>query len=194
MLVPIKAFADAKVRLAPALPPEERSALARTMAEQVLRAAQPLPVAVVCDDAEVAAWASGRGATVIAAPGRGLNGAVEAGVAHLGRDGFEKVTVAHADLPMADDLTWPGAFAGVTLVPDRRHDGTNVICVPANGEFRFSYGPGSLRRHFCEAVRLGLAVQVVEEARLAWDVDTPADLALPAESSLGRILSPLLPD
>lgn len=193
VLVPIKAFTDAKVRLAPALPPVERAGLARAMAEQVLRAAAPLPVAVVCDDAEVAAWASEMGARVVAAAGRGLNGAVEAGVDRLAAEGFERVTVAHADLPLADDLTWPGGFDGVTLVPDRRHDGTNVISVPTASGFRFSYGPASLLRHFGEALRLGLAVQVVEEAKLAWDIDTPDDLALPTALAVGSGVSAFLP-
>ncbi|MBO0893955.1 MAG: hypothetical protein J2O39_06235, partial [Acidimicrobiales bacterium] len=49
VLVPVKAFAHAKLRLAPALPPPEREALARRMGERVLAAAAPLPTAVVCD-------------------------------------------------------------------------------------------------------------------------------------------------
>src|SRR5205809_558113 len=68
VLVPIKAFAAAKVRLAPALAADQRAELARTMAAQVLAAAHPLPVAVVCDDAEVAAWAAERHALVIREP------------------------------------------------------------------------------------------------------------------------------
>src|SRR3954453_15972599 len=83
VLVPVKSFSVAKRRLAPALDAAEREALARSMAEQVLRAAEPMPVAVVCDDGEVAGWATERGALVILAPGRGLNGAVADGVAHL---------------------------------------------------------------------------------------------------------------
>ncbi|MFP5327978.1 MAG: 2-phospho-L-lactate guanylyltransferase, partial [Acidimicrobiia bacterium] len=49
VLVPVKGFRDAKVRLAPALPADRRAALARQMGEQVIAAAQGLPVAVVCD-------------------------------------------------------------------------------------------------------------------------------------------------
>lgn len=177
VLVPVKAFADAKLRLAPALPPERRAALAQAMAERVLSAAGRLPVAVVCDDAEVAVWAASRGAIVLAEPGRGLNGAVSAGVDQLAAAGARQVIVAHADLPLATDLSWVAHFsAGVTLVPDRRRDGTNVICVPAGCGFRFAYGPGSFMAHFAEARRLGLPVRVVTEPLLAWDVDVPADL------------------
>jgi 2-phospho-L-lactate guanylyltransferase len=57
VLVPVKAFAEAKLRLAPALPPLARAELAKAMATAVLDAARPLPTAVVCDDLDVAAWA-----------------------------------------------------------------------------------------------------------------------------------------
>ena len=176
VLVPVKAFADAKLRLAPALPPGRRAALAQAMAERVLAAAGRLPVAVVCDDAEVAVWAAAHGAIVLAEPGRGLNGAVEAGVEQLAAAGARQVIVAHADLPLATDLEWLAYFSGVTLVPDRRRDGTNVACVPARAGFAFSYGPGSFERHAAEARRLGLGLRVVAEPLLAWDVDVPADL------------------
>ena len=73
------------------------------MAEQVLRAAAPLPVAVVCDDNEVAGWARRQRCLVIWEPGRGLNGAVEAGVARLADIGVDEVTVAHGDLPWPTD-------------------------------------------------------------------------------------------
>ncbi|MGI0130510.1 MAG: hypothetical protein ACREEC_10235, partial [Thermoplasmata archaeon] len=141
VLVPVKAFREAKVRLAPALPPAERAELARSMAGSVVAAARHLPVAVVCDDDEVATWAERLGALVVSEPGRGLNGAVTAGVERLRTNGVARVTVAHADLPLASDLTWPGQFDGITLVPDRRRDGTNVVSIPSGAGFRFSYGP-----------------------------------------------------
>lgn len=179
VLVPIKAFSEAKVRLAEVLEPAERADLAKRMAATVLAAAGDLPVAVVCDDEEVRAWAADHGAEPIWTPELGLNGAVEAGVTHLARAGVTRVVVAHADLPLATDLTWVAGFRGVTLVPDRHGDGTNVACVPATGRFRFAYGRGSFRSHREEAARLGLTLRIVPDAALGWDVDVPADLDLP---------------
>ena|SRR5579871_4393931 len=176
VLVPVKRFAEAKVRLAPALGPAERAALARDMATAVLRAAAPLPVAVVCDDTEVAEWARTRGALVVWEPGRGLNGAVEAGVAQLSGAGVSRVVVAHGDLPRATGLAMIVEGDGVLLVPDRRRDGTNVVVVPSGAGFRFSYGPGSFERHVEEARRLGLPLSVLDDPSLAFDVDWPADL------------------
>lgn len=174
--MPVKAFRVAKLRLAAALPPGQRRALARSMAGAVLRAAAPLPVAVVCDDDEVARWAAAHGAEVVWAPGRGLDGAVSDGVQALAAAGAARVIVAHADLPLATDLSWVARFPGVTLVPDHRDDGTNVACVPAVAGFPFAYGPGSFARHAAAALRLDLPLRVVREPRLGLDVDVPADL------------------
>lgn len=182
VLLPVKSFADAKLRLAPALDPAARRELARAMATHVVACAGKLPVAVVCDDTEVATWARDSGALVVWEPERGLNRAVEAGVARLASEGTRRVIVAHADLAFARELAWVGAFAGVTLVPDHRDDGTNVICVPATSGFTFSYGPGSFARHGAETRRLGLPLRVVREPLLGHDVDLPSDLALAAAS------------
>ena len=154
----------------------ERADLARAMADRVMGAAHPLPVAVVCDDIEVARWARAGGALVVWEPGRGLNGAVEAGVDHLRAGGVTQVTVAHADLPRATDLAQVGDAPGITLVPDRYGNGTNVIALPAGTGFRFSYGPGSFARHRAEAERLGLPVHVLDRPDLAYDVDEPGDV------------------
>ncbi len=176
VLVPVKAFHDAKRRLDEALGPDERSALARAMADRVVDAAAPLPVAVVCDDGAVAAWARQRGALVVWEPGRGLNGAVEAGVAHLRHAGVDRVVVSHADLPRAADLASVDRGAGVTLVPDRWGNGTNVMALPTGAGFRFSYGPGSFARHQAEAERLGFVPEILDRPDLAWDVDLPEDV------------------
>lgn len=177
VLVPVKPFAEAKLRLAPALAPSERGRLARAMATHLLAAAAPLPVAVVCDDVGVADWAREQGALVVWEPERGLNQAVQSGVARLAAGGARRVVVAHADLPFAHGLAWVGSFAGVTLVPDRHDDGTNVVCVPTDARFSFSYGPGSFHRHGAEARRLGLPLRVVREPGLGHDIDLPLDLA-----------------
>jgi 2-phospho-L-lactate guanylyltransferase len=68
-------------------------------------------------------------------------------------------------------------FDGITLVPDRHDDGTNVLRLPVGCDFGFAYGPGSFRRHRAEASRLGLPIRVLRIPALAYDVDWPADVA-----------------
>ena len=187
VLVPVKAFGEAKRRLSPALGAPDRARLSRRLAAGVIAAAEPLPAAVVCDDREVAGWARSLGALVIWEPGRGLNGAVAAGVAHLGQIGVATVVVAHGDLARPAGLAdlWPDhPRNGITFVPDARDDGTNVVVVPTTTGFRFSYGPGSFRRHLEEAAELGLPLRVVRGGDLSLDVDLPSDLSL-ADARLG---------
>jgi 2-phospho-L-lactate/phosphoenolpyruvate guanylyltransferase len=180
VVLPVKAFRDAKVRLAPALAPAERAELARTMAAGVIAAARELPVWVVCDDAEVAEWARHLGTEVLWMPERGLNRAVTEGVATLAAAGVRRAVVCHADLPHAHRLDHllvdHGDDASVVLVPDRHLDGTNVLVVPTMAGYVFAYGPGSFVRHVAEAERLGLGVHVVDDPSLSWDVDQPDDL------------------
>lgn len=180
--MPVKAFRQAKFRLAEVLNESERVALARDLATRVVAAARPAPTFVVCDDGEVADWASEAGAFVLYAPGVGLSPAVEAGVAYLAEHGFSLAVVAHSDLPFASDLASFGRDGEVTLAPDRRLDGTNVVAVPTNAGFRFSYGPRSFDRHRAEAERLGLVYRVVRDTRLSSDIDVPSDLAALVET------------
>jgi 2-phospho-L-lactate guanylyltransferase len=191
VLVPVKAFGRAKVRLAEVLDAPERAALAREMAERVLRATGELPVAVVCDDDEVAAWAEAHGARVLWRPGLGLNGAVNDAVATVTAEGVPRVLVTHADLPLATGyhelVDAPGD--GVVLVPDRHDDGTNVASVPTGAGFEFAYGAASFARHCAEAERCGLPLTVVRPPRLTWDVDVPADLDLPADVPTAPLLA-----
>ena len=58
------------------------------------------------------------------------------------RPGFDHVVVAHADLPLATGSPTLARPGRVTLVPDRRDDGTNVLCA-ARRLARFAF---ALRR------------------------------------------------
>lgn len=185
VVIPVKAFSRAKLRLAPVLDAAARAHLARELAGVVVAAAGTLTVLVVCEDDEVATWATASGARVVWAPGRGLDGAVGDGVAEARSGGAERAIVAHADLPLAAELApLAGVGTGVVLVPDRRRDGTNVAVVPTGVGFAFAYGPGSFARHVAEADRLDLSVTVVDDRALAWDVDVPVDLDHPAVAAL----------
>jgi 2-phospho-L-lactate/phosphoenolpyruvate guanylyltransferase len=176
LLVPVKAFRTAKLRLSPVLSAPQRAELARLLAAGVLASAGGLERNVVCDDEEVAEWAVTQGARVIWTPGLGLSGAVEAGIAVLATEGVALAVVAHSDLPNAGQLDRIGEPDRVTLIPDLREDGTNVAVVPSAAGFRFSYGPGSFGRHMAEASRIGLPCDVVRDSPFSADVDIPADL------------------
>jgi 2-phospho-L-lactate/phosphoenolpyruvate guanylyltransferase len=178
-LVPVKALADAKGRLAPFLSAIERRLLALAMFEDVVATLQAVPglerPAVVSPDREV--WRRAEAIGCRAVPetgGGGLNAALLAAAEGLrGRDG---VLVVAADLPLAS----PGALARVlaaagpapvVVVPSRDGAGTNVLAWRDAASFRPAFGPGSAARHLAApgAVRL-------DEPGLALDVDTAEDL------------------
>jgi len=177
VVIPVKAFGRAKMRLSPVLGPGERAALAKRMAEHVIAAAGAIPVVVVCDDDEVADWAKNLGARALLEPGLGLNGAVSTAYGQLGAEGWDRLVVAHGDLPLATNLGWLADIDDIVLIPDRREEGTNVISLPTGCGFRFAYGAGSFARHCAEAHSTGLPWRVVHDADLGWDVDFPADMA-----------------
>ena len=181
LLVPVKSFRDAKHRLASALGDAARAELARRLATHLLEANDDGDTFVACDDGEVADWAVSLNARVLWTPGLGLSGAVERGVEWLGTEGYELAVVSHADLPHVGSLGEFGTPGAITLAPDRRLDGTNVAAVPTRAGFRFAYGARSFARHCEEARRIGAALHVVYDSRLAADVDLPSDLALAAD-------------
>ncbi len=180
VVVPLRAFGAGKARLAGRLDGDARARLGRCMAERVIAAAGGLDIAVVSDAPEVCDWAAGLGHTVLADPGS-LDGAATVGARWAAGAGFRRLVVVHADLPRARSvapLLHDGGLPIVTLVPCHRDDGTPALSVPVPLPvgFRFAYGPGSFRRHAAVARAAGLAVRVVRDPDLGFDVDVPDDL------------------
>ncbi len=189
VLVPVRSFDKGKARLASVVPADQRRRMLEQMATVVLDAAAPLATAVVTGDAGVARWAGQAGALVLDERGHDLNSVVTAAVAELAAAGFARVIVAHADLPLADDLTWlaDASLPDVVIVADRRDDGTNVLALPSRAGFRVAYGQASSVHHHAESRRLGLEVAMVRDPLLGWDVDVVDDLALPGSDELAGL-------
>ncbi len=180
VLIPVKRFEEAKGRLADVLDDDERVRFAAWMAERVLDAVAELPVFVACDDPGVRAWAERRGAAVVWAPGRGLNGAVDDGVGQIVEGGFDHVVIAHADLARPAPLAAIATTGRIVLVPDRRGDGTNVMSFPVATPIRADYGAGSFSRHLAQAIaHRTVPVEHRVDRDLSLDVDTPRDLRHP---------------
>jgi len=176
VLIPLRSLHEGKMRLSSHYDADVRAKLIETMAHTVVLAARDLDVLVVHDSPEVEPWAKERGALTLRPDEPGLNRAISAGRDHLKALGYARLVIAHADLPHAVDLRIADANVGITIVPDRHRDGTNVMSLPTTIDFTFAYGPGSFRSHVDIARRLGIEPSVVDDPRLAWDVDHPDDL------------------
>jgi 2-phospho-L-lactate guanylyltransferase len=181
-LVPVKALAEAKGRLAPTVGPLQRRLLAIAMFEDVIAALQAVPglaaPVVVSPDREVWRRADAMGCRVVEEPpgagdlNRSLASAAAAG------NGSALLVVA-ADLPLASaaglERVLAAAEAPVAVVPSHDGGGTNVLAWRDPGSFAPSFGPDSAARHLA----LPGAVRV-DEPGLSLDVDTAADLELVA--------------
>lgn len=177
-MIPLRSFTLGKARLASVLSEPEREALARSMAECVVNAAGSRAIAVVTSAPEVVAWARDRDLDIVDDPGS-LDGAATAGRAWAAALGLVRYAVVHADLPLAESLdavVADGDAAVAVIVPDHRDDGTPVLSLPTATPFTFAYGPDSAARHADEARRRMLAVRIVHDAALGFDVDLAADL------------------
>jgi 2-phospho-L-lactate guanylyltransferase len=179
IVVPLRSFTMAKARLAGVLSEAEREALARSMAERVVRAAASRPVAVVTSAPEVVAFANEHRCDVLADPGS-LDAAAAAGREWAAGHELTRYAIVHGDLPFARSfdaiLTGAGPRDAV-IVPDQRDDGTPVLSLPTDVPFGFAYGPGSAARHATEARRAGLTVRMLHDDELGFDVDVADDLA-----------------
>jgi 2-phospho-L-lactate guanylyltransferase len=109
----------------------------------------------------------------------------------LSERGFDTVMRLPADLPLvrAEDidellsiqLHSPGAL----LVPSRAGTGTNAIIRTPPPLFPSRFGPNSFTLHKQEAARVGVECVIVNNARIALDIDEPADMELVLESARG---------
>ena len=179
VVIPIKAFEQAKDRLSSVLDADQRKHLARATALGVIESVRPAAIFVVCDNPEVSQWATLHGATVVHQSQPGLNAAVQSGIAAA--QSFDRVMIVHSDLPLPSRLRElldsTVANNTVTIVPDRHRDGTNVLIIPSDAGFTCHYGAKSFAAHTAEATRLDLSIQIIEDDELALDIDTPDDLA-----------------
>ena len=184
-LVPLKALAEAKGRLAPQVGPLQRRLLAIAMFEDVIAALQAVPAlaapVVVSPDREVWRRADAMGCRVVEEPpGAGdLNAALAAAAKAAGVGNGSPLLVVAADLPLASaaglERVLAAAGAPVAVVPSHDGGGTNVLAWRDPASFAPSFGPDSAARHLAVpgAVR-------VEEPGLSLDVDTVDDLRLVA--------------
>ncbi|HEY8179084.1 MAG TPA: 2-phospho-L-lactate guanylyltransferase [Candidatus Limnocylindria bacterium] len=185
IIVPHRGLAAAKTRLAPVLDHDERIALARTLLVRVLGVARETcdDVVVISPSAELEPIVGEAGARLAVQRGMGLNAGLDQAREAAEADGADRLLVLHGDLPnlAADDvLALVDAMAGepaVAIAPDRLGTGTNGLALSPPGVIGFRFGTGSFAAHLTEAQAAGVEPAVVVRPGLAFDLDTPADLA-----------------
>jgi len=183
-VIPVKAPAACKTRLAPALDAAERQALAASMLAQVAAAAGS--AASVDEVLILGPSRHGLAGSIrlLADRGGGLNAALSAALAEALAAEVGRLIVLAGDLPhlRSADVQALAELAPeeLGLAPDRRGVGTNALSLPlpAAADFRFQYGVASFAPHLAEAARLGFAPRTIRSGGLALDIDAPEDLAV----------------
>lgn len=186
--VPLKHPACARHRLLEALTAKQRHSMYFTLARRILTALRDVPLVrdtvVVTSSAEVEMFAGHLGVRVMhQMRDEGINSACEAAIASSCAVGITNALIVAGDLPLvrSESLTALLQSAhlqerGVTIVPDRRHVGTNaLLCTPADA-IRLRFGPNSFAAHLRTAQEHGLATRIFESSELALDIDEPEDL------------------
>jgi 2-phospho-L-lactate guanylyltransferase len=178
VLVPVKRLDGAKSRLSAALSPEERAELMRTMLGDVLSAVRSAgvgPVTIVSSEPLVVDG-------IPRFDDRGLpwNDALAAAMREVVTE--ECVAVVSADLPRlrAEEVLQLVAFAPARgLAIARAQDGgTNAVAMRPPGVVSTHFGePASCAVHVRAAEDSGVEAIVVDLPGLAFDLDTPEDLA-----------------
>jgi 2-phospho-L-lactate/phosphoenolpyruvate guanylyltransferase len=185
IIVPHRGLAAAKTRLAPVLDDDEREALARRLLKRVLAVAHEAcgDVVVISPSEALGPLVTGAEARLVVQRGMGLNAGLEQARREAIADGVATLLILHGDLPnlgtddvaaLLDALPEPD---GVAIAPDRAGRGTNALALRPPDAIGFRFGSGSFAAHRAEAEAQGVPLLEVDRPGLAFDLDTPADLA-----------------
>lgn len=185
-VLPVKRFAEAKRRLAAGIDDKRRETLVAAMLDDVLgaiRLARSVERTIVVSDEPAAVDRAGRaGAEVVTDPGEGgHSGAALAGIARAEQLGARCVVLLPGDCPLLDPRELDRLLTGVPaeyvgVVPDRHGTGTNALVLAPPRVIQPSFGEGSCARHVAAAREAEVPYALEEQASLALDLDTPADV------------------
>jgi 2-phospho-L-lactate guanylyltransferase len=185
--MPVKRFAEAKLRLAGMLSDRHRSELTEAMLRDVLAAAcgcaEIAGILVVTCDECAAGIAEGLGAEVLrTSSDPGHNQAIRAGVSHL-RGRASTVLVLSADMPLmrAEDISGLVALhapgRAVTIARAAVDNGTNALLLSPPDIIDVSFGKASAEAHLEAARQAGATARSLDIPRMAFDLDRPEDVA-----------------
>lgn len=187
IIVPHRGLEAAKTRLATSLSPDERMFLASQLLQRVLKVTREVTddVVVITPSRALREIVEPSGARLVVQRGMGLNTGLEQARFDAVVEDIGILAVLHGDLPnlrpgdvqvLVDSLPSDGS-PGVAIAPDRAGTGTNGLVLRPPDVIPFRFGVGSFARHSAEVQSAGVPLVAVNRAGLAFDLDTPEDLA-----------------
>ncbi|HTT81383.1 MAG TPA: 2-phospho-L-lactate guanylyltransferase [Stellaceae bacterium] len=187
-VVPVKDTTAAKQRLAAAVPPALRQALALAMLEDVLATLAASPGLagrlVVTTDPAAMRLAARYGAECTAeAAADGHTGAVMAAARRLAGERRGGVLTLPGDVPLVTPAEIAALIAAhqpapaFTIAPSHDEKGSNAILMSPPDAVPLRFGEDSFFPHLRAAEARGIVPVVVHLPGIALDIDNPADLA-----------------
>ena len=186
-IVPAKSLMRGKSRLRPILADDERARFARDLLEHVLDVLATCELAgilVATDGDDVEELASRRGACVRRDGGHGpLAAVVNDALADSSRRGALAAIVLMADLPRiqpndVDDLLAALVDHDIAIVRDHFGSHTNALALAPPTALATCFGrQDSFAAHCASARAAKLRLRILENERIAFDVDVPDDHA-----------------
>jgi 2-phospho-L-lactate guanylyltransferase len=191
VVIPVKALAAAKSRLAPTVSPTARLALARAFALDTIDAARAARsvgrIVVVTGEVELGAHLPAGGELLQETPGAGLGSAIELGVASVRVGGDGAVAVLLGDLPAVRAHELDAALEAAARHPlafVRDADGTGSTLATASDGVAFEprFGPDSAARHVAAGF---VELAASDLPGLTRDVDTVDGLEIVLHHGVG---------
>ncbi|HEX7593337.1 MAG TPA: 2-phospho-L-lactate guanylyltransferase [Anaerolineae bacterium] len=185
-IVPVKPFAEAKLRLAQVLEPAARLALSRQMFEQTLdvlaRARGIARIVVVSRDEHVLRLARSREVWAIREIRHGLNNALRQATAAARAQGMRAALIVPTDLPKLEPRDVEKIIElgrnppCIVIAPAQRDQGTNGLLVHPIGLIEYAFGRFSSIEHRRRGKQAGAQIEIYRSETIVFDLDLPEDV------------------
>lgn len=187
ILIPVKAFAESKKRLAAQYSAFQREALAAALCEDFFRTIAEVTgidrVFVVSQEPRALALAREKGwETIVELAQISESHSVDAASRHCAQQGVSALLRLPIDIPLATARDIEALFGqaedapAIIIVPSRNGTGTNALLRSPPTLFPSHFGPGSFALHLDEARRCDARVHIMRNPRIELDVDEIDDL------------------
>jgi 2-phospho-L-lactate guanylyltransferase len=184
-IIPVKPFEEGKSRLSAVLEPSRRTEFNRELFDRTVAKLVVFPGAtqtiVVSRSETVLEQARRAGMVAVTEIGDALNDALSLASEVARERGATSIVVVPTDLPLIDAsllervVSNANAEKTCVLAPDEPRQGTNLMVVTPPDDTIFQFGGHSFEKHQILAKSRGYSVKIVDDARLAFDIDNPAD-------------------
>src|SRR5437868_2526263 len=205
IVIPVKAFAAAKSRLAAVLSARSRAELAEAMCADVFAAVAAVRgidrIYVVTNEPMAIASARRHGWDVLVeATQISESTSVDMACRHCEASGVQAALRLPADIPLVRSSDIEAIFAaleyspGCVIVPSRDGTGTNALLRSPATAYASHFGSDSFAKHLAAARAADIPVIVLRNARIELDVDESSDLerlreSVPVNSRVGNWFS-----